>query len=127
MKEKRHKLLAYIIHYKRLHNGNSPSVREIQHDCGYASIATIVYALRELSEGGLIMRPTNDGKWPARSIEIDYSEWIYYGPDAKLSQENIILLAWLLEQNGYSVGKTECCREGCSCHTASKLEMVGTA
>jgi SOS-response transcriptional repressor LexA len=68
------KVLDFIVEYKKTHNGNSPSNREICLGCGIPSTSTVNYYLLELQESGLIILP---GKKVCRSIEVIGWKWAH--------------------------------------------------
>jgi SOS-response transcriptional repressor LexA len=45
---------AWICDYKKEHDGNSPSLRQIRDHFGMASTNTVRYILKQLSEDGLL-------------------------------------------------------------------------
>ena len=64
-------LYRYIVDYKRAHDGNSPTLREIV-DAGLASSTSVAdYRLAALEEAGLIRRPCSG----ARTIEVVGATW----------------------------------------------------
>lgn len=48
---------ACIVRYKREHDGNSPTVRDIGAECGITSTSIVARYLRALEAQGLIRRP----------------------------------------------------------------------
>lgn len=62
-----------IVEYKRDHDGNSPSTREITAACGITSTSVVRYILRDLAERGKILL-TDKG---SRNIEIPGAKWVY--------------------------------------------------
>ena len=64
-------MLAFILEYKRQHDGNSPSMREIGKAVGLASHNTVYYYLGFLEKDGLIKRE----KTHPRSIEVIGGSW----------------------------------------------------
>ena len=63
-------ILDYIIDYKQIHSGRSPSHREISTATGISSISVVNYNLRKLDNQGRI----NYGKG-TRNISVAGSEW----------------------------------------------------
>ena len=63
-------ILDYIIDYKQMHSGRSPSHREISVATGISSISVVNYNLRKLDNQGRI----NYGKG-TRNISVTGSEW----------------------------------------------------
>jgi len=61
-------VLRYIVHYKKMHDGNSPSIREIMQACRICSTNTVYLILRELESSELITMP--DGRGRTRGIQI---------------------------------------------------------
>lgn len=73
----RHKaetVLRYIIRYKGLNDGLSPSMREIMEACGLRSTSHVDLQLRKLEEAGWISR---NG---ARGIFVNGGRWTYTAP-----------------------------------------------
>ncbi len=65
-------MYRYIIRYKRLHGGDSPSRREIASAIGLPSVSMVQHHLLALESAGRITRPKR-GK--ARMIAIPGAEW----------------------------------------------------
>jgi|TARA_B110000263_G_scaffold249043_1_gene265454 predicted MarR family transcription regulator len=63
-------ILDYIIDYKQIHSGRSPSHREISMATGISSISVVNYNLRKLDNQGRI----NYGKG-TRNISVAGAEW----------------------------------------------------
>lgn len=70
----REKILAFIIRYKKQHDGNSPTLREIMDACDISSTSVASYALRNLVDEGRI-RLSCDGA--ARRMEVVGGRWVY--------------------------------------------------
>lgn len=73
----RHNLLEiyqFIVHYKTQHDGNSPTIRQIQRACGVNSTSVVVSLLSNLELQGLIRRPRN-GTDKSRNIEVVGGAW----------------------------------------------------
>ena len=65
-----------IIAYKRAHDGNSPTFREIMEDCGISSTSVVLYYLNKLEQRGLIRRPEPPiGNRNATKIEVVGGKW----------------------------------------------------
>jgi len=65
-------LYAYLLEYKRSHDGNSPSIRDIKERFKISSSSMVVYLLRKLVETDKIRL----AEYPkARSIEIIGGKW----------------------------------------------------
>jgi hypothetical protein len=47
----------FILKYKRGHDGNSPTIREIGASCGINSTSQVLFYLHKLEKQGLIRRP----------------------------------------------------------------------
>lgn len=59
--EKRSKVMHYIIRYKEVHDGLSPTMREIMVGCGMFSTSHVDYYLQQLEEMDLIKRSGRRG------------------------------------------------------------------
>lgn len=67
------RMLSYIIDYKRAHNGNSPSYREIGNACSISSTSEVKRILSLLEKARLIKV-----SWKSRrSIEVVGGRWTY--------------------------------------------------
>lgn len=60
------KVFNFIVSYKRSHDGNAPTIREIGDACGISSTSVVNYYLHQLVDEELIYRPVGS----ARNIEI---------------------------------------------------------
>lgn len=67
-------IYEYIKQYKREHDGNSPSIRQIMFEFEINSSSMVSYYLDELVRHELIRRP--QGKGASRGIEIVGGEWV---------------------------------------------------
>jgi len=65
-------LLKWIVLYKEAHDGDSPSIREIQDALGISSTSVVEYLLKKLAGDGKIRREPN-----RKSIEVVGGEWKY--------------------------------------------------
>ena len=65
-------LYRYICRYKRLHDGLSPTIREIGDACGISSTSVVNYNLQKLAKAGLIKRY---GGGKTRGIVVVGGEW----------------------------------------------------
>lgn len=66
----------FIVAYKKSHDGNSPTFREIMEDCEVLSTSTVVYYLDKLGKRGLIRRPEpRIGSRYATMIEVVGGQW----------------------------------------------------
>lgn len=72
----RENILAFVIQFKRIHDGMSPTFADICEGCSIASQSTVWYHLRELARTGRIIL---GGKAKARTIRVPGGEWIYRG------------------------------------------------
>jgi SOS-response transcriptional repressor LexA len=64
-------VLNYIVEYKRWHDGNAPTIREIMAGCKIASTSNVYYILKEMESQGMI-------KLGARSaIQVVGGQWTY--------------------------------------------------
>jgi hypothetical protein len=66
-------VFGFICEYKRAHDGNSPSTREIAEFMEVKVGSTVTRALRELDCQGRIVLTGTDGA--SRSIEVIGGEW----------------------------------------------------
>lgn len=73
LKHNPEEILAFIIRYKREHDGNSPSMREIMRNCNISSNAVAFNVLRRLEREGRIRLEHRCGV--ARSIAIPGGRW----------------------------------------------------
>ena len=74
---KRHnplEIYRFIVDYKAQHDGNSPTLRQIQRACGVNSTSVVVSLLNNLELQGLIRRPRN-GTDKSRNIEVVGGAW----------------------------------------------------
>ena len=74
---KRHnplQIYRFIVDYKAQHDGNSPTIRQIQRACGVNSTSVVVSLLNNLELQGLIRRPRN-GTDKSRNIEVVGGTW----------------------------------------------------
>jgi SOS-response transcriptional repressor LexA len=67
------KILDFIVKYKKSHDGNSPTNREIASDCGLFSTSTVNYFLHKLQEDGWITWPKD---LSCRSIIVTGGKWM---------------------------------------------------
>lgn len=74
MCEIRNEMLDFIIRYKKEHDGNSPTYREIMRATGISSTSVVAYHLERLEQNGVIRRPQQVGN--SRMIEIVGGRWI---------------------------------------------------
>lgn len=65
-------MYRYIIRFKRLHAGDSPSRREIMHALELPSVSMVQHHLLALEAAGRIVRPK---RGQARMIQIPGAEW----------------------------------------------------
>jgi len=66
-------ILSYLVEYKRAHDGNSPSIRQITEGCNLSSTSVVAFHLRKLERDGKI-RLTDHA---FRNIEITGGQWIF--------------------------------------------------
>lgn len=71
MNETQKLVYEFIVAHKRKHDGNSPTIREIQKGCGISSSSVVSYHLQRLEEKGKIRRNNAD----ARGIEVVGGAW----------------------------------------------------
>lgn len=71
---KSNEILKFIVAFKKAHDGNSPTYREIMAGCELASTSLVAYYLEDLEARGLIQRPDRRGN--VRVIEVVGGEWI---------------------------------------------------
>ena len=65
-------MLAFIVEYKKAHDGNSPSMRQAGQAAGIESSSLITYYLAELERAGYIRR----NRVNARQIELIGGQYI---------------------------------------------------
>ena len=69
-------VFKFIIDFKKSHDGNSPSIREIGEGCGISSTSVVTYWLNKLEEQGFIRRPEPPfGIRFANRIEVIGGQW----------------------------------------------------
>ena len=68
------KLFGYIVEYKRKHDGNSPSLRDMSNALGGTSPSLVNSYLSKLVEIGKIRK----SDMIARNIEVVGARWEYY-------------------------------------------------
>lgn len=66
-------IFAWIVAYKKEHNGNSPAVFDIMHGCRVSSKSVVFALLRRLEDAGRIRLGRRCGL--ARSIEVVGGTW----------------------------------------------------
>jgi SOS-response transcriptional repressor LexA len=70
------RVYEFIVTYKRGHDGNSPTFREIMEGCAITSTSMVLYYLTGLEKRGLIRRPEPEiGNRNATKIEIVGGQW----------------------------------------------------
>lgn len=74
--ERTRRVFEAIIAHKRLHDGNSPSLREIMRATGITSISVTWYHLQRLVNAGLVRTPPSLNI-RSRSIEVVGGQWTY--------------------------------------------------
>ncbi len=68
--DRRQKVLDFIVRYKREHDGNSPTRREIGEACQISSTSVVNYYLDQLARAGLIETARK-----ARAITVMGGSW----------------------------------------------------
>lgn len=76
IKHDRRKILKFIIDYKRSHDGNSPTVREIMDGNGVRSSSAMHYILQEMEDEGVIRFGS---AFESRSIQVIGGQWTWHG------------------------------------------------
>lgn len=71
--KKERALYLAIIEHKRAHDGNSPTLRDMQDACGISSTSVVAFYLRRLAAAGLI--ELQDGH--TRSIRVVGGRWSF--------------------------------------------------
>ncbi|MHC4088707.1 MAG: LexA family protein [Planctomycetota bacterium] len=71
MTDKTRNIFEFIVRYKQAHDGNSPSVREIQDACGISTPSLVHYHLGELETVGWIELT----RFQSRSIQVEGGRW----------------------------------------------------
>lgn len=67
------RVFSFIVKYKKSHDGNSPTIREIGSACGVSSTSVVNYYLNKLEEDGLIRRDN----FQSRNIDVVGGSWVY--------------------------------------------------
>ena len=75
-------LMAFIIAYKKKHDGNSPTYREMMAGTGLSTTSSVAYHLEKLEAEGRIERPLQVGN--TRVIEVVGGEWSWNEKEATL-------------------------------------------
>jgi SOS-response transcriptional repressor LexA len=70
------KIFDWIVKYKREHDGNSPSLREMMRACGIVSTSTMTSRIDEMEAQGLIALA---GRGKSRCIVVIGGEWRFTG------------------------------------------------
>jgi hypothetical protein len=78
-------VFQFIVDYKLIHDGNSPSYREIMDGCKIKTTSMVTYALDRLEEAGKITRPIAGSGVP-RQISIPGGQWTYQKGKRNVSQ-----------------------------------------
>ena len=72
-------VLEFIIAYKQLHDGNSPTWREIGNACNISSVSVVAYILKKLEDQGKIILEHNSlprkiiivgGRWVLEKVSL---------------------------------------------------------
>jgi hypothetical protein len=75
---KQEQIFAWIVAYKRSHDGNSPTLRELMSGCDLSSLSVTYDCLRRLTAVGLIDRQASPGtRGRSRQIVIVGGRWSY--------------------------------------------------
>lgn len=69
-------VLRWIIKYKREHDGNSPTVRELQKGCEISSTSVVKYILNHLEDRGKIVQTDDGDRYKSRCIEVVGGVWM---------------------------------------------------
>lgn len=75
MNERAIRIFKFIIAYKRNHDGNSPTIREIGRACGVSSTSMVRFYLDALTLAGKIEMAGGPGS--SRSILVKGGKWVY--------------------------------------------------
>lgn len=73
----RRQILQFIIGYKRAHDGNSPTLREIMQANNISSSSAMQNILIQLERQGVIIYNNNLGE--NRSIQVVGGQWTFHG------------------------------------------------
>jgi hypothetical protein len=74
------RVYVFIVEFKRQHDGNSPTIREIMTACKVSSSSMVFFYLNQLAAFGLIQRPEPQvGTRQAANIEVVGGKWIFIG------------------------------------------------
>ncbi len=71
MTDKVQGIFEFIVKYKQAHDGNSPTIREIQDACGISTTSLVHYHLGELEQAGWI----EVDRFQSRSIQVEGGRW----------------------------------------------------
>jgi hypothetical protein len=70
----------FVVAYKKSHDGNSPTNREIMAGCGITTTSMVFWYLNKLQEMGMIRRPEPEiGSRYAAKIEVIGGKWLFIG------------------------------------------------
>lgn len=71
------RVFGFIVDYKSIHDGNSPTTRQIMDGCHLLSTSTVIYFLEQLELQGCIRRPLiENSKRSAAMIEVTGGKWM---------------------------------------------------
>ena len=73
--KKEQAIFNFIVYFKLIHDGNSPTIRLIQEGVGISSTSMVNYYLDELETQGRIRRPRER----AAAIEVVGGKWVFEG------------------------------------------------
>jgi hypothetical protein len=72
-------VFQFIVAYKRSHDGNSPSLRDIMAEFSISSVSEANHIVLDLIEMGMIHRPlVRRGRAVARGIEVVGGAWSFH-------------------------------------------------
>ncbi len=69
----------FIVGFKKKHDGNSPSLREIAAACGITAPSAALHHVRELAADGVIHLKA--GRYGKQRIEVVGGRWTYENPE----------------------------------------------
>lgn len=72
--ERQMKILDYFIAYKKTHDGNSPTIREIGQELGISSTSVVHYHLEAMVKKGMLYKIGTDIN---RAYCVFGGQWIY--------------------------------------------------
>lgn len=69
-------IFQFVMQYKKEHDGNSPSMREIVEGCGFDNVSVVYNGVKRLVQRGKFKDPVYRR---SRGIEVVGGRWVYEG------------------------------------------------